>query len=196
MMERAVRALDAALRVAWGIRAPDDPRALFRLRLVRAAHAISLPDQPVPAGAVVVDLHLWNERLPRLPDGGPDLAWGARTVRAVVVGLRAVAREMARDPALAAAQALYAPVPSVSPLQGAAARRILARLGFTIWLTPPPRSSALRIADRVWAALLVRAVQPAAHAPAHGAPMEVWMSAATLLSRYGPAAAAEAYRLS
>lgn len=184
MIRRAVRAIDLALRVAFRIRSPDDPRALFRLRRARAVRPLPLADGVVPAGAPVLELHFWNERLPRLARARTDLEFGARLGRAGIDGLRAVARALDRDPSLAETRAVGASIAVLSPLAAPGARSVLSRLGFT--LLPARRATAARrAADGLWAALLLRAFQPEARGPSRGVPLEIWMSAAALRARYG-----------
>ena len=98
-MRILVRALDTVLRWVYGVfEFCDDEACLLRLRVTRAPHAIPLPDGEVPAGAPVLEPHLWNEHMPPIPQEGADVAWAVRTYRMLVDSLPAVAYQIRHDP--------------------------------------------------------------------------------------------------
>jgi hypothetical protein len=158
---------------------------MFRIRPGRAGTLIGAP---FPSGTLVVELHLWNDRVPRIPQGGPGLAWARRMARATVEGLRAVAREIERDPRLAGARAVVATAVVVSPWRGEGARRLLARLGFRVRRRARRRGRIAAAAERLWAAALVRAFQPAGALPRFLIRLPVadlWIPMDEFLARYG-----------
>ncbi len=101
-VSRLIRTLDAGLRQLLGIREfCDDPECLFRLSGGRARRRASFPDGTVLLpGEPVGILHIWAEHVPAIPPSGPDLAWGAQTIRSVRRSLEFLAHHIAENSAL------------------------------------------------------------------------------------------------
>ncbi len=73
-----------------------DPHCVFRIQIVRIEHGVALSDgTSVRPGDRIIDLHLWNERLPPMSDKGPSIAWALRMRRCVELSLRELARYLA-----------------------------------------------------------------------------------------------------
>lgn len=49
----------------------------------------------IESGALVADLHLWNEHIPPMPKGGPDLVWARQVSTQVRRSLDELARNLA-----------------------------------------------------------------------------------------------------
>jgi YkoP domain len=111
----------------------DDPECLWRVRVTRVAHPLYLPDGQVPSGATVVELHLWNEHVPRLPPAGPDLGWAVQSQRRLVASLRTLARQMRRDPRLADVKAVCGITVLFFPGEGSGGEKLFKHLGFTLY---------------------------------------------------------------
>ncbi len=128
-----VRAVDRSLRRRMRVfEYSRNPHCVFRARLTRAAHPLAVPGGSVPAGAPVLELHLWNERVPPLPEHGPDLAWAARSVRLMRDSCRELAERMQTDPVLGNVEAVGG-VASLFTASGEhGADGILQRLGFRV----------------------------------------------------------------
>jgi len=62
----------------------------------------------IESGALVADLHLWNEHIPPMPKGGPDLVWARQVSTQVRRSLDELARNFASTPELKEAQACRA----------------------------------------------------------------------------------------
>jgi hypothetical protein len=77
LLRHAVRRLDTYLRRRQGIREfTNCPDCLLRYSLGTAPTDVVLSNGvSVRRGDPIVELHLWNEHIPVLPDSGPDLAW-------------------------------------------------------------------------------------------------------------------------
>ena len=132
-MKRLIRHFDQFLRRALGIlEFSDDPECLLRVRVTQVAHSLSLPDGQVPSGAPVVELHLWNEHVPRLPPAGPDVGWAVQTQRRLVASFRAMARQMRRDPRLADVKAVCGITVLFFPGEGSGGEKLFKHLGFTV----------------------------------------------------------------
>lgn len=82
---------------------------VLRISPAAADRALRLPDgTELWPGDPIIDLHLWNDRLPRIGPRGPDLAWAARFRRHLEASFRLLAARAATDPTLEAARALRA----------------------------------------------------------------------------------------
>lgn len=77
--KRLVGILDGLLRLHLGVyEYTGDPECIFRIASRAARADVKLQDGTfVRAGDAIVELHLWNEQLPRVPPDGATLAWGA-----------------------------------------------------------------------------------------------------------------------
>jgi hypothetical protein len=188
-VRRLIRGLDTLLRRGNGVFVFwDHPDCVLRLQRRRAPHALRFPTHAVPAGAPVLGLHLWNEHLPPLPEAGADLAWATQMRRRFVGSLRAVAREVTRDPRLSGAQALGGTTVLLEPGEASASVRLMQRLGFTVMPTRHPLGRFGTFWDNVYAWGLMWTFNPAT---LRGRTLlglrrvEMWMSVEELLRRYG-----------
>ena len=110
----------------------DNPDGLLRVRLTRAAHAVVLAGHTLPKGAPVLELHLWNEHVPPLPERGPDLAWAAQVRRRLVASFCALGRAMVRDTRFADVQAVGGITVLCFTGDGRREARLFERLGFAV----------------------------------------------------------------
>jgi hypothetical protein len=126
-----VRAFDGFLRRRLGVREFErDADAILRIRLTLARHALALPGTLVPAGAPVIELHIWNEQVPPMPPRGPDLAWAQGTTRRILQSLRHLAGTIVEDPQLRQALALGGATVLAPPFGASRSFTLAARLGF------------------------------------------------------------------
>jgi hypothetical protein len=188
-MKRPVQTLDGILRRAYGIfECSSSPDCLFRLRQIRASHALRLHDLYIPRGSELLELHAWNEHWPPMPPGGPDLTWGKRAHRLVVSSLDEIARYVRRNPQLSQAQAIGGPSVAFSPGSGPGAHRLLERLGF-VMAQAASRNPLSDAADRLLLWRLVRAYQPTAPSPLRDAlsrpRVDLWIPMPWFLAHYG-----------
>jgi hypothetical protein len=129
----AVFCIDWMLRRWYGVHAfssqPDD---LLRIAVKAADHALVLPDGThVAAGDMILDLHIWNERILGLGTPGSTLAWASRVRRRVDRSLTALAAHIESDPSLRSCKALHAETVFVAGRGATRATRIAARLGLS-----------------------------------------------------------------
>ncbi len=188
-MKQIIRGFDRFLRWALGVFefcGEDD--CLLRVRRTALSRSLTLAGQTYAVGTAMIELHLWNEHLPRLPAAGPDLAWAVRTQRRLVKSFRALARQMPRDPRLA--DAILVGGVTVLPLAGAHAGgvKLFQQLGFTIL----PYHNPLGRFGEFWENLYTWGVMWAFNEPTLAGRgllrlhrSEIWMTAAELLYRYG-----------
>ena len=93
VIEAFVHQLDPMLRRAHRVQEfTQDPQCVLRVALGFSNRDLQLSDGTwIRRGDPIVELHLWNERIPRMPPEGPDLAWSLRFYRRLVASLRLVA---------------------------------------------------------------------------------------------------------
>lgn len=99
-VQRAVSRFDTILqrrgRVYEFTRRSD---CLLRCALDQAASPVALSDgTTIRVGDPVLDLHLWNEHIPRIAPGGPNLAWARLLRRRFEHSFDALAFHVAHDP--------------------------------------------------------------------------------------------------
>jgi hypothetical protein len=193
----AVRRVDTALRRRQGIAEySDDPKCMLRYSLARVKRARTLSDGvAVAAGEPVLEIHYWNEHLPTIPRDGAYSAWAAQFVDRLVGSLYLLGDRMERDPKFADIVALRgAPAFAEGSRNGLQLARICRRIGFDIVEPQTAVGLGARLhgffdSILVWA--LVWTFNRAGlrmRGLAHGR-IEIWMSRAKFVSRYGAGAA-------
>ncbi len=94
-----IRALDAVLRRYHNIDefiSEDD--CLLRLAVVESDHDLTLSDGTfIARGQLVGELHFWNEHIPPMGRGGPDLAWAVTFQHRMVKSLQDLASHIERN---------------------------------------------------------------------------------------------------
>jgi hypothetical protein len=92
-MKRLIRWIDDRLRRRADVfEFCDDPQCFFRMRVMTTDRELHVADGVIPPGSTVLDLHTWNERLPKMPAGGFDFAWAADGARRTLYSFRAAAQ--------------------------------------------------------------------------------------------------------
>jgi len=129
-----IAALDTVLRRRLGVfEFTSDPSCILRISLTRAPVRIDLPGEVhIAKGDPIVDLHLWNERLPQMPPTGADLAWARRMYRAFTISLHLLAKYMALDARMSGVRALYGEPGFLLTSELDAGAAVLRRLGFEV----------------------------------------------------------------
>lgn len=188
-MRMLIRGFDRFLRLAEGVfEFCNDVNCLFRLRLTHSVHVLPLPGGKVPAGVPVLELHFWNEHIPRIPPDGPDFTWARQLSRMVIVSLQAVARYMQQDARLAGVRAvggITVLLPIGSPAGG---EKLMRRLGFIIlpYHHPLGRFGGFWENLYTWALMWTfNAVSLRQRQLLRLHRTEVWMSAEEFQRRYG-----------
>jgi hypothetical protein len=170
----------------------DDPDCILRVSITRSRLGAELADGTVVRrGDMIGIVHLWNERVPRIPPTGPDIAWATTAARLLTHSLRLFARYMLETSDLDGIQAfggefgfIYTPFTI----------RFLRRLGVEVFEPRPPHGLWDWIVDtamRIWPWLLRRVFNPES---VRGRTLDdmrrrpVWITRSTLLRLYGSAA--------
>jgi hypothetical protein len=166
----------------------DDPNCVLRIRRIAAPHTAACDGQTIQRGEPIIEIHLWNERIPPMPADGPDLAWAVQMQRLLVGSFRMLARQVQSDPQLAGARAIVGMTSMLAPRDRPGGLRLMEHLGFTVlpYHNPLGRFGEFWENFYTWwimwtynqASLRHRRLFRLVRA-------EVWMTMAELLSRYG-----------
>ena len=195
-VRQLVRGFDALLAQYCGIHEfTDDPDCIIRIALARAGREISLSDGTgIRAEDPVIDLHWWNERLPRIPPQGPDAAWATSMRRHIRLSLRSLARHMSTDPELDPIRALRAEIVFGTRVGRTQLVRVARHFGFDLVerQANPGLTGQLHLAgDSILLWGLIWAYNPRGlkHKPLLRERDEVWVSRSSFLGRIGGAVA-------
>jgi hypothetical protein len=180
-------ALDALLRRCWGIYAYSDTNAdILRIAVQTAKSPVTLSDGwRVSPGDLVIDLHIWNERVCMLGPIGPSLAWASRVRHCIEHSLTTLAEHLAASHRLESCAAVRA---EAFFLTGRGARK-LARIARFYGLSEPFRPEAASMGHGLLAYALTWACNPQTLAGRRLRPTrhEFWISGPAFRARYGPA---------
>ncbi len=194
-MANPIRFLDRLLRRAYGIyefwSAPD---CIFRVSVSEADRRIELPGLTLEKGARLVELHFWNEHMPRLPEGGPTVSWAKQLLRQVDRSFREVAKRAASDARLAGAQAIGGVMIAFEDEAGFGAVAVLERLGFRVAPYRNPHGELAEFWSRLYSWVLLRAYQRHSLRGRRVSQLhrvDLWMPMADFMSRYGARASGE-----
>ena len=185
---QAVFALDRWLRRRWGIfEYCDHPDCVFRIQRCVAPRDVRLRDgTPVHAGDGALQLHFWNEHMPRMPRGGPTMRWARHLNRSVERSLRELDHYLVCRADLAGIHVLFADMHLATAWQTRQFRRIVVRLGFEPAADPPRCNLARRVGEAILVLLLVIASNPVGLRRAlRSHQSRVYLSRGTLHARYG-----------
>ncbi len=187
-MRRLIRRFDEFLRRRLGVyEFSPTPHSLLRIQRSRVKRPMTLGGRRLAAGEEIIDLHLWNEHMPAIPPGGPDLAWGARVERMFLASLRDLAREIAANAAYREVRALRAVTVLLTPGPGSALP-LAQRLGFEV---RPHRNPLGRFGEfwenfYTWWLMWTFNKLSVRHRPMGSLRrMEMWITAEEFLGRFG-----------
>jgi hypothetical protein len=191
-MQRVIRRFDAFLRRCYGVvdllPEQSDPTCILRVKVTHAARAVSHADGWIPVGAPVLELHLWNERIPPIHPAGPDLAWAHRTQRMFLDSLREAARQLRSDSRLADVQAVGGVTVLVFSPDGLKRNRLMQRLGFAIFPARNPLGRFGRFWENAYTWAIMWTYSPASLRLRRFRQMrryEFWMTRSQFVERFG-----------
>lgn len=181
MARALLRRFDELVRRILGVvEFTSDPDCLLRIRLARLSHPVEIGRARLPAGAPYVEIHLWNEHLPAMPQTGPDLSWAARSARLFVHSMRLLATYLASEPALADCRAVGGTAVLADDPSSIA---LLRRLGFAVADAPTALGAFWK--DAYSRALIWTFNPPSSAGGRRLRRSEIWMSTESFLTRYG-----------
>ena len=143
----------------------DHPDCLFRIQRAKAAAVVELADGVrVRKGDPILNLHLWNEHMPRLDPGGMDFKWARLIGREITTSLERLATHMAEDLCYADVVALRAEMRFGTAEQNVRIVRLSARYGFeSVRMSDNERYGAVReLGENALVLMLVLAANPGA----------------------------------
>jgi hypothetical protein len=185
-----VRAIDWCLRRFYRVKPfTDDPGCILRLSPGRSQRDLCLSDgKRVRVGDPVLDIHLWNERLPSLSQVSWMVDWTRFLLHGFRISLALLAEYLSYHSATGREVVLRGEMGAASDFQ--TAKNIFERLGFDVVLKENPGSRIWRRA--FWDALYSYALMWTFCAPSVRGKrltkllrVQVWMSEETLRQRYG-----------
>lgn len=186
-----VRAIDLALQRHYRLFLfSEAPACILRLTPTVSARAVTLRDGTgVARGEPILELHLWNERLPALPRNGATLTWGVTFVRRTRYSLRLLADYLVREPQFIQIRALHAELGFLELDQFPEMHRLVEHLGFEFVVGEAPGWRVWRYAfwQNVFSWWLMWTFNPASLAGKHFGKMargELWLSRAVLIQKY------------
>jgi hypothetical protein len=110
-----------------------DPRCVLRAHLGRSRVDVRLADGTyLLHGDPILELHLWNEQLPPVPENGVSLAWGIEFARRVRLSLRELAEYLEADPILRDVRALHGEIGFITQGELARSAALARHLGFDL----------------------------------------------------------------
>jgi hypothetical protein len=198
-MRPMVRTLDRLLRRRLGLfKYWDDPRCLFRVRVLETSRSLHVSEGEIPAGATVLELHLWNEHIPPMPADAPCISAAVKLRRRLAASTRELACRMRRDPRLRGVQAVGGVTPLFSSGDGSAMEKVFLRLGFATRPYRNPMGRPAEFWEEVYGWMIMLAYYRGSQ---RSRPLsrirrtDFWMSAEQFFRRYDLEGAAGAIRL-
>ena len=111
----------------------DDPQCILRIQIGQVNHDVIFPNQTIQSKSKVLFIHFWNERMPLIPDAGPDLSYGLKLQRLAIYSMKLIAKHIQNNPALIDVQVIGGITTFVSRGQADGGRASFQHLGFTIF---------------------------------------------------------------
>jgi hypothetical protein len=192
VVRKAIFAIDTVQRWRHHVYEFDhNPSCILRISRSRSAEELTLSDgSVVRRGDPLIEIHFWNERVPQMAPGGPDLAWGVRFHRCLSRSLAYLADYVSESAKLHDVVAFRAETsfPTLPGLEHYA--RFYGRYGFDFRRIPcdalggrvPLLSMNLYVWTIIWV-LNPASVRGRSAATAQRA--ELWLSRSMLLNRHG-----------
>jgi hypothetical protein len=110
----------------------DDPDCVLRIQLMPSPHMAAFGEMVIKKGDPVLSIHVWNERMPRIPPGGADLQWAIKLRRQVIHSFRILAKVIRADEIYAPVRAIYGASVLFSFTSHTGGIRMMQSFGFTI----------------------------------------------------------------
>jgi hypothetical protein len=187
-MRNAIYRLDGILCRHYEIfEFSHDQNCILRLQLTHAPHPINLHDTVVNAGEPIMELHLWNERLPLISSEDLSVSWASHTEHLFIHSLRLVATYISRSPHLVSVCAVGGVTSVIAPEAHTAGVKFMQNLGFTVLPYYRPAGRFGEFWENFYAWWLIWAYNPASlkHCQFfHMQRTEIWMSVDEFQTRY------------
>lgn len=165
----------------------DDPLCILRIQVKPLEHPLDLQGVSLPAWAKVLRLHIWNERAPLIPPGGPGLEWALDYRRRLVHSMRLVARQIFMDPGLQGVQAVGGVTAHIL-LCGGGGKALFERMGFQVIPYYRPAGKFGEFWENFFTWWLMWAFNPPStrnRSMFRLQRVEFWMTIGTFMEKYG-----------
>jgi hypothetical protein len=194
LFRHLVRGLDERLRRVQGIAEFSASRdCILRVEARRSGEALRLADgTEIRPEDALLELHLWNEHLPRIPILGPHLGWALRIRSQMRLSLAELARSLERRPDFAPVVALHARISWGRRARSGRMLSLARRFGFRPSLRIAPTGAIERIHDfwedfLIWALICTFNPRSLRGGGLLRHRADLWMSRRELITRYGKA---------
>lgn len=193
--------IDFLLRKLTGIREfSRDPGCILRVSIGKSDKDLVLRDGTrIQVGDPVGELHLWNERLPRMRSSGPDMAWGVSFHKQIVTSLCLLARYVECAPEFKSVRAYRGRIGIKEEKGRETVLKLAPRFGFEVIENPGGtcKKAGLKgfmdgvrwFFDNLYASGLMLVFNPSSLRQKKFSCFlrpEIWISARSLRGRYGP----------
>ena len=132
-LKAGVRLIELLVRKSLNVyEFTDDPDCILRIQLMPAPRNVDFGSVNITKGDPVLAIHVWNERMPKLPKDGATLEWGVRLRRLLIHSFEAVAQEIRTGGKYSKVRAIYGESTLFSFTDHTGGLRMMQRLGFTI----------------------------------------------------------------
>src|SRR5437764_954065 len=140
VLYQLVFGLDTLLRRWYAITEySTNALCIFRIQLVEIERPVRLADGTLARpGDRIIDLHLWNEHLPRLSNQGASVGWALQMRRGLDVSLRELARYLTIEHEFRDVRLLRGNIKFCVAEQCDQMARLCRRLGFEVSETDEP----------------------------------------------------------
>jgi hypothetical protein len=137
---RGVRLIDLVLVRVHAIETfADDPECILRASFRRLNAPLRMPDGArLESGDILIEIHFWNEHLPRIGEGGADLLWGRQFGRRLTHSLGLLAARVACDPRYADFVAVHGILGFIPEALVDPRNSLVRRFGFMLALRDAP----------------------------------------------------------
>jgi hypothetical protein len=161
-----LESLDRRLQLRQGVREfTCSPDCVFRMQVAVSDFELTLSDGTyVRPGDRIINLHLWNEQIPSLPEQGPSMAWARQMKRAFDNSFRELALHLAERRDLDDVIAICGTMTFGTAAQTDQLARIAGRYGFEripVRGKPSLGKRVHRFAENVFISLFVFTRNPA-----------------------------------
>jgi hypothetical protein len=132
-MRAAIRLIDTLVRKSEGVyEFSDDPECILRFQHKRATHSVTIGKDRILKGEPVLEVHAWNERMPRLLKEGATLEWALQLRRRVIHSFKGVAKVMLQDHQYSRVRAVCGTSALFSFSAHTGGTRLMQHLGFAV----------------------------------------------------------------
>lgn len=138
----------------------DNPDALIRIRVTQSDRPLVVANDVIPVGEKIIEIHFWNEHVPRIPTSGTDMKWAIKSVRILMSSFTELARQIRDDERFQGVKAVGGITPLFLAGDDSSGERIWKRLGFTMTPVKHPMGRVGEFWENVYTLLIIWAFNP------------------------------------